>query len=262
LQASSALFGSQSRFCQAFFEEPQEDIHVTDESDQQKHHGMTRRDTVLCGALLTIFVVGAGVEATVNRRLENPEKLLECAARLKRIPETIGDWTSVPMEIDEREQRAAGIVGFIRREYRHQKTGQSVTLTVLNGSAGPMSVHPPTACFEGVGYSLIAGPSVVSVQGRSEQTVQLNRAIFHQGEGIASDSLRAFWGWSTDGQWDAPANPRLSYRGEPSLYKIYAIDRASAGEQQGSGSEEFLAEAIPVMRRILSPDGSAVADSR
>ena len=43
-------------------------------------------------------------------------------------------------------------------------------------------------------------------------------ARFLKGTGVASD-LRLYWGWSTGGSWQASANPRWQFGGEPFLYK-------------------------------------------
>ena len=212
---------------------------------------LPRRDMLLCGVGLSVLLLGAVVEATLHRNLDDPELQGRAASCISEIPADIGNWSSTLLEIDDREKRIAGIAGSVRREYRNQHSGQTVVLTVLNGSSGPMSVHPPTACFEGVGYTLIAGPSVADIRDDSGHAVTLNRAVFRQGDGAASEAVRVYWGWSTDGQWEAPANPRFAFRGEPNLFKVYVIDRTTGGADKNSPGEAFLREALPVIRRTL-----------
>ncbi len=212
---------------------------------------MNRRDFGLCAAGFAVLCASAAADAVMNRGLSDPKALAEAAGRLSSIPETIGSWTSAPMSIDERELRLGEISGYFRREYRHAETGRSVVLTILCGASGPMSVHPPTACFEGVGYSLISGPSVLGITDESRITVSLNKAVFRLQDSSVSDVVRVFWGWSTNGEWDAPSNPRLAYRGYPALFKIYTVDRAWDSADELAQSETFLKDALPEIRNAL-----------
>ena len=202
-----------------------------------------------------MLLAAAAADAVLNRGLSDPVALSAAARRLDLIPATIGAWTSTPGVIDDCEQRLAEVAGFIRREYRHSETGRVVTLTILCGAAGPMSIHPPTACFEGVGYSQLSGPTVVGITDDSNETVSLKEASFRLEDSSVSEVVRVFWGWSPDGEWDAPESPRMSYRGQPWLYKLSVVDRAYAAADDPARSEAFLKEALPAIRTALKPAG-------
>ena len=193
-----------------------------------------------------------GADAVLNRGLNDPEGLSRGVAQLEKLPSTIGAWTSTPGTIDPREQRLGEIAGYFRREFRHAETGRAVALTILCGASGPLSVHPPTACFEGVGYSLVAGPSVVGITDDTQNTISLNKATFRLRDSSAAEVVRVFWGWSTNGLWDAPANPRVTWRGTPVLFKLYTVDRAYETADDLAQSETFLKEALPIIRETLS----------
>jgi hypothetical protein len=195
----------------------------------------------------------------LNRGLSDPKAIASAVDRLSKFPSQIGAWTSTPAEIDERERRLGEISGYVRREFRHAETGRAVVLTILCGAAGPLSVHPPTACFEGVGYSLVSGPSVIGLADDSQLTISLNKATFRLQDSAVSEAVRVFWGWSTDGEWDAPANPRLTYRGQPVLYKLYTVDRAYETADDLAQSETFLKEALPVIRGLLKTTTTDIA---
>ena len=212
---------------------------------------LSRRDFTLCASGFLALLGAGGTDAVLNRGLQDPAAAEAAAARLATIPDQIGHWTSTPESIDEREKRAAGIVGSMRRTYRNTENGYTVSLTVLCGAAGPMSVHPPTACFEGVGYELSSGPSVMTVSDLEGNQASFNRAAFRPARSPLSDVVRVFWGWSTDGAWTAPANPRLVFRGQPYLYKLYAVDRSLLQTDDLEQSESFLKEALPLIRKGL-----------
>lgn len=225
---------------------------------------LSRRDLLLCIAGISVVLLGSLADGALNMGLNNTAAIAEAAARLDALPETIGVWTSTLGSIDERERRVAEIAGAVRREYRNPQTGYVVNLTLLSGAAGPMSVHPPTACFEGVGYKLVSGPTVVTLTGAEDkpgtsnatgahdQTVSLNRATFLQPDSSLQETVRVFWGWSTDGKWEVPANPRLAFRGEPTLYKLYVIDRSGDSSHPIPQAESFLEVALPVLQKVLT----------
>ena len=214
-------------------------------------NSLSRRDFALCASGFLSLLGASGADAVLNRGLHDPAAVKAAAARLNSIPEQIGAWTSSPEEIDERERRMAEIVGSVRRTYRNSENGYVVSLTILCGASGPMSVHPPTACFEGVGYELSSGPSVVTFADADDTQSSLNRATFRLPGSQMSDVVRVFWGWSDDGKWTAPANPRLAFRGQPYLFKLYVVDRSLPRTDDVRQSEAFLAEALPEIRREL-----------
>jgi Protein of unknown function (DUF3485) len=213
---------------------------------------LSRRDLGLCVGGIAVLLAAAGADGVLHQGLSDPKSLSEATRRLDRIPASIGAWTSTARTIDDRELRLAEIDGFVRRDYRHSETGQTVSLTILCGAAGPMSVHPPTACFEGVGYSLVSGPTVAGITDDSGHTVSLKKASFRLEESAVSEVIRVFWGWSTDGEWDAPSSARMSYRGQPWLYKLYAVDRAYETGDNPAQSEAFFREALPAIRTALN----------
>ncbi len=220
-------------------------------SETETATSLSRRDFALCACGFLALLGASGADAVLNHGLHDPAAVKAAAARLDSIPERIGAWTSSVEAIDERERRMAEIAGSVRRTYRNSENGYVVSLTVLCGASGPMSVHPPTACFEGVGYELTSGPSVVTFSDADETQSSLNRATFRLPGSPTTDVVRVFWGWSDDGKWTAPANPRLAFRGQPYLFKLYVVDRSLSQADDVRQSEAFLEEALPEIRRGL-----------
>ena len=212
---------------------------------------LSRRDFALCASGFLALLGASGADAVLNHGLHDPAAVKAAATRLNSIPEQIGVWTSSLEAIDARERRIAEIVGSVRRTYRNSENGYVVSLTILCGAAGPMSVHPPTACFEGVGYELSSGPSVVTFADADDAPSSLNRAMFRLPGSQMTDVVRVFWGWSDDGRWTAPANPRLAFRGQPYLFKMYVVDRSLPQADDVRQSEAFLEEALPEIRKGL-----------
>ena len=69
------------------------------------------------------------------------------AARLAEVPMSVGEWEGRALELDSREIAIGEIAGYIRRHYVHRRTGKYLTMMLLCGRAGPITVHPPDVCF-------------------------------------------------------------------------------------------------------------------
>lgn len=211
---------------------------------------------LLVGSGLAVLCVGRFADSSLNGF--NPDDLTAlntAVRRLEQIPSDIGNWSSRDEQLSEREQEVAGISGYVRRQYDNARIGYTVHLTVLCGPSGPMSVHPPTACFEGVGYQLISGPTRTVVENEDDAyRHEFNRSAFREGDTSVPEIIRVFWGWGTTGEWRAPASPRFDFRGEPYLYKIYVTDsRIESDDARDLPQiETFLADALPVITSALS----------
>lgn len=216
---------------------------------------ISRRDITLIFAGLAILCIGKIADSAINSvGTADTAALNDAVQRLDAIPQTIGFWDSTDNTLSQREIDVAGIEGYIRREYRNSATGYTINLTILCGQSGPMSVHPPTACFEGVGYTLASGPSVTSAKSTDSGFVyEFNKSSFRQGDAAVPEIVRVFWAWAPDGEWEAPANPRFAFRGQPYLYKIYVTDRGLEDHNNTAlpQIEAFLKDALPTISDAL-----------
>lgn len=221
-----------------------------------KESNLSRREMLLMSSGVAMLCLGKFADSAVNGAGPADQQRLDAAvARLDRIPSAIGSWTSRDLELSQREIDVAGIRGYIRREFHSDKSGYTVFLTVLCGNAGPMSVHPPTACFQGVGYKLASGPVVTTLRSDESKDVhEFNKSAFRQQDASVPEVVRVFWAWSSSGIWQAPSNPRFAFRGDSWLYKIYVTD--SSLEDPGQPSlpqvETFLQDALPILANALS----------
>jgi hypothetical protein len=221
------------------------------------------RDTFLILSGLAVLCAGVLADSIINSDTsDSADSRLQAVQRIQHVPRQIGLWSSEDETISDRERQVAAVDGYIRRRYRHSQSGRTVTMTLLCGRSGPMSVHPPTACFEGVGYSLASGPAVTPVDcsgtadNQTEFRCELNKASFRQSDTAMPRTIRVFWGWSVSGLWQAPQYPRLTFRDRPYLYKLYVTSQSLAepGQPSNSSIETFLQDALPVLRTVLSDE--------
>jgi hypothetical protein len=204
----------------------------------------------------TVLAVGRLADGFISSAAAGSTETLSLAAnRLDAFPASFGAWSSTPGTISEQEQQVACIDRYIRRDYHNADSGYQIGMTLLCGPAGPMAVHPPTACFEGVGYSLKSGPAIAAFPSNDDsQPDEFNMSKFEQRSSSLPHTVRAFWGWGQGQHWTAPSQPRMVFRGQSWLYKLYVTDRTivRSGSTLIPQAESFLKEALPILRSTLS----------
>ena len=152
------------------------------------------------------------------------EQLDRAVASMARVPMEIGDWKGTDAAEDEIDARAfaqAGAKGHWTRTYVNERNKVSVLAILMCGRSGKMAVHSPEVCYHGAGYQLTGQPVVSPI--KNELGDELGRfwtGDFGKKSGLTT-GLRLYWGWNVHGAWEAPENPRLHFRGEPFLYKLY-----------------------------------------
>jgi hypothetical protein len=185
----------------------------------------------------------------------------ESVARLDRLPERLGDWEGSPLEMSAHEVALAGGAGHLARVYRNRVSGESVTVILLCGRPGPLSVHTPDVCYRGLGYLPTAQP--VAWTPPAAGSAEFFTAKFRKDGPDGARFLRILWAWGADGAWQAPANPRLTFAQQPALYKLYLV-RSMAREDESlktGACVDFLREFLPAAERALfSPRSQAARE--
>jgi len=143
------------------------------------------------------------------------------AAKLGGIPMTLGDWKSQSIEISPRELERSAIVNYVGRLFVNSRTKCRVQVFLVCGRPGPICVHTPDICFEGAGYRMTAAPEKFALD--SWPPNEFWQVKFVKEGTETEQNLRVFWAWNTDGQWQAPENPRWTFARSKALFKLYAI---------------------------------------
>jgi hypothetical protein len=172
------------------------------------------------------------------------------------IPRQLGDWTSTGFELPERDRKAAGIDGsYLGRNYVHAETGDAMTVLIVSGPGGPISVHPPEVCFAGQGYlkeSVIGAVKAPAMESGVEH--QFSTAIFRGPESSGGARVQLLWSWSDSGLWRTPSNPRLAFARLPRLYKIYISRRLAPkqGREDVNDCLKFMALLLPEFENLMT----------
>lgn len=189
-------------------------------------------------------------------RSRTSEALRVATARLGDVPFAVGDWRGQAHPVDEEQFTQAEVSGYLFRRYENRRTGRAVTILLVCGRSGPVSVHTPDICFQGAGYDLIGAPIRYTrwFQGLS-QSAEFWTARFARPAGLMSARLRVFWSWSATGTWLAPNTPRLSFARYPALYKLYVLRDAGPGEDNLDEDPcvDFLRQFLPELETRLFP---------
>lgn len=205
----------------------------------------------------TIVLVASGiVHGLQTNRWGLPDDVLEAAARLERVPTSIGSWYSEEVPMRERELELAEVVGHLSRHYVNREDGSAVDVAILCGHFGPIAVHPPTVCFPGGGWGQIAPEKKTTVEARSlSEPAEFWHTDFTKHADGVPVTIRTYWSWSTDGQWHASDNPRMQFAYSPHLYKMYVTRVLPAGAtptvDEGDPSSQFLKIFLPELTRTV-----------
>jgi hypothetical protein len=170
----------------------------------------------------------------------------QAAQRLATIPLEIGDWEGeeIPTKPGEAGEDVAGC---IRRHYAHRKSGAVVSLVLVCGRGGPVSIHEPEACYPAHGFTLGAKERYECDPGEG-----LWKADALRTSATEEKRVRLYWGWNDGSGWTAPEEPR-DFAHRPVLHKLYVQrDRSDPNESlRAEPCEEFLQALLPALRRTL-----------
>ena len=110
-------------------------------------------------ALVTAFVFvifGGVVHGLWTDRWVVSKEPGAAAANLIRLPMTIGDWEGQAINVKSSRSGQRQLGGIMRR-YTNRLDGTTVSILLVCGRPGPVSVHTPDVCYDGAGYDLAAG---------------------------------------------------------------------------------------------------------
>ena len=178
------------------------------------------------------------------------------AARVAEVPSTLGDWVGTDLEVDARQLARAEAVGYLCRRYVQRRTGVEVTAFLLCGRPGPISVHPPTICYQGLGFQVVGSPERYNVEGDAEMPpATFFWANFVKADSATPDKLRIYWAWKVGRGWQAPQHPRWTFGAAQALYKLYITYRALPGAElpDRDPCQDFMRDFLPELERALSP---------
>jgi Protein of unknown function (DUF3485) len=176
----------------------------------------------------------------------------EAAQRIQEVPLILGSWRGQPLEPNAEHIAAAGFAGVLARRYEDEN-GCVVSMLLVCGPPGPVSVHTPDVCYPGAGFDMIGTQSKLNVPSAGEH-VQFWQSQFRKAR-WGDRRLRVYWSWHSNRGWQAAENPRITFMNLPVLYKLYVMCEIAPGE------ETKMAEACTRFMKCLLPELEQRLDS-
>jgi hypothetical protein len=191
-----------------------------------------------------------------TRRWATPYAIEAGVAALRRVPLTLGDWRGRPFELGREQLAVAEIDGYVARRYTDVR-GVALTLLLVFGRPGPIAVHTPDVCYAGAGFESTEPPAERTLRlGPDGRVARFRYAAFGKTNSVAPVYLHIYWAWSSDGTWEAPDDPRLTFASRQALYKLYVISETATAERrpEDDPSLTFLQTLLPELERDLFTD--------
>jgi hypothetical protein len=190
--------------------------------------------------LLLTFSVAALVAGTAaagwlhgrmtNRWGRHPDSNLAAARLRQPLPDRVGHWRlRREAELEPAVIRLLQCPAFVSRVYEHEQTGDAVSVAVLLGPPGPISVHTPEICYSSQDFTLTSEREARSISDVSGTEHSLWQVSF-KSNGVDGTRLRVLYGWTTGDRWAATERPRFGFGGVKHLYKIQLASNTPAGD--------------------------------
>lgn len=198
--------------------------------------------------MASVALVACGiVHGFWTDRWRPPVETAQAAEQLNAVPMEIGDWDGEVNEVKPGEA-GVGVAGCIRRRYVNRKTGASVSLFLVCGRSGPVSIHTPEACYGASGF-------LVGTKGRhdTESGDSMWKTDAVRSNATEETRLRLYWGWNGGDGWTASADARTQFVRRPVLHKLYVVRELDGLNDAGRSEpcEEFLRVLLPVLQTSL-----------
>src|SRR5262245_21464482 len=182
-------------------------------------------------AVILSFAISGVVSGIWTNRWVDSTVLKE-AVQSTQLPPTVGEWDGREEVVSPAELKASQASAIVRRAYVNRKTGNSVSVVLICGHAGPVSVHTPDVCFPGSGFVEVGKASMLNLDepsGRAQFCVR----TFQKASSIPVN-LVVHYAWNAGKGWQAPENPRMAFAGQPALFKLYVTREAGADSLAGA----------------------------
>lgn len=198
-------------------------------------------------AVVAIVVTGL-VHGFWTDRWTNSTAVNNAIEQMNHMPMMVGDWLS---QQEGTVATQADGTASLERRYLNPKTGEVLSVCLICGRPGPVSIHTPDVCYGASGYNVGDRRTlpVDTTTGKAE--VFTADAVKHQSAN--STRLRIFWSWLATDQWVVADNPRLTFARQPVLYKFYVLREVpTSTEVERDPSLDFVRQMLPALKQSLS----------
>ncbi len=207
---------------------------------------------VAVATVVALTIASGIVHGRLSGRWHSHVDDLRLEKKLEEFPRDFGSWQfRESLSLAPTAQNMLECRSYLYRNYVHRDTGRSVTVAVLVGPAGPISVHTPEICYSSREYQLRDERVQVTTRVNATQAQLWKTTLYPTG--TDPRLLRVYYGWNDGHSWKAPAEPRFSFIGIPRLYKIQLAALLPPVLEAGDDPcSEFLEQFLPVLEQYLA----------
>jgi Protein of unknown function (DUF3485) len=212
-----------------------------------------------------VLVLAAGaLHGSFTGRWHTSAELENAVARLDSVPLQIGAWKCDERQmLDEADLRRGGIKGHFSGRYKNKLTGEAVSLLIVCGRPGPISVHTPDVCYGGAGYRAVEAQKQKDLSFKGGGSLSVWAIPFKAPAALSSSNIEVSWVWNGGDGWKAPTNPRWTFASYPALYKLYVVrdlpalasekKKDAKEKKENDASKSFLQTFLPELETVLAP---------
>jgi hypothetical protein len=195
-----------------------------------------------------LLILGGVVHGVWTNRWGRSEEAHQAAAKLDGISLKLGLWEGQRQTLTAAQvSQLQDVSGHFLAKYENVRHGNSVLVFVVAGRPGPIAEHTPDICYQAGGYKMTGNRRV------SEPGGDFWTAVVAKTQAADQKRLRIYWAWGSRGEWSAPDNPRLTYAGQPALYKLYLIHEATSLDDTADEEpcRDLIKKLLPELQRAL-----------
>ena len=177
-------------------------------------------------AAVALLTLGPAIfQGRFANRWQLPDELVAAANALQNFPKQIGSWEAADpgAPLSDGVMQELGLAGYVSRFYRQPDSEEVVLLVLMVGQPGPMVRHPPDICFGNQANTLL-DESRINVAPRTGNPLDKAsefRVLKYQHDSQLRDPFRVAYAFTTDGKWEVPRRPRITFGAYPALYKVH-----------------------------------------
>jgi hypothetical protein len=204
--------------------------------------------TLVIASACAVLIASGVVHGVWTDRWSEQTDLVAAAARLEKLPMTIGAWHGSGVELEK--DLNTSLAGMVARRYVHAGNGKAVTILLACGRSGAVCTHTPDVCYGSSGFE-VEKPKRFQMPSKSgEMPAEFWTARFVKERTTGKTHLRIFWAWHGADSWKIAEYPRVSFAGEKVLHKLYVIREMIQPDEplEGDACVEFMQDLLPVLR--------------
>lgn len=201
--------------------------------------------------IVGLTILSGYVQGKMSRRWGISLDLVAMGKALDKFPDKIGPWQLV--STDRLSDVVAGVLectGYALRNYANSETGETVSIGLLIGPSGPMSVHTPDICYSSQAYDKLDEPKQVAIAGANGEQGQFWAQTF-KAKSLEGELLRVYHAWRAGGAWQAFEGGRFETARYPYLYKVQVAAPLADPASDNDPAQSFLRDFLTVAKNEL-----------